>query len=317
MLKLLEHISQLVPLFILFVTILGFVVGKIFYKISFLQPLEKIANEQKEYQRKNRQEDLKIAITERHLLLGNNLLNVGNLNAAKLEFKAALNIDSVNELAAMGLFKSQIRDNIDNYGFTTELLIKKIDLIFQFNKNDEHALYFMGLLYRDLDYKLAIKYFQKATESNPEFPDAFYRLGMIYETLDEYDTKLALPYYEKALSLSKYNQTYLNNLAYQYFQFGEYEKAIKNYETLIKIDKDDLLPYLTVSTSYLLANDFSKCTFYINLFLDKIEKQPDIMGTVFNQLKWHFESFNEQKVLLDSTEKKLIYGYLSGFIKMQ
>ena len=313
--KILEVVSQLVPLILFVLTIIGFVIGRFVYKISLLQPLEKIANEQQEYRRKSSQEALKKAITGRHLLLGDNFLSVGNLSAAKLEFKAALLVDPINEEASMGLFKSQIYDNIENLGFTPEVLMKKVDLIFQYNPEDAHAFYFMGLLYRTIDYQLAIEYFKKAINSNPQFPDAYYRIGMLYEIVDELNTGLALKYYEKALELSKFNQTYLNNLGYQYFQLGLYDKAIENYETLIKLDKDDVLPYLTISTSYLLAGNLEKSCLFANQFVDKFQKKPNVMEVGFNKMEWYFESYNAEKILLETKEKKMMYGYLSAYYK--
>lgn len=313
--KILEGISQIIPLILFVLTIVGLIIGRFVYKISLLQPLEKIANEQQEYRRKNSQEALKKAITDRHLLLGNNFLNVGNLNAAKLEYKAALSVDPINEEASMGLFKSQIYDNIENFGFTPEVLMKKVDLIFQYNSDDAHAFYFMGLLYRTIDYQLAIDYFKKAIDSNPHFPDAYYRIGMLYEIVDELNTGLALKYYEKALELSKFNQTYLNNLGYQYFQLGIYDKAIEHYETLIKLDKEDILPYLTISTSYLLNGNLEKSCLFANQFVDKFQKKPTIMEVGFNKMEWYFECFNAEKILLETKDKKMMYGYLSSYYK--
>lgn len=311
-----ELISSLIPVVLLIVTIVGLIVGRFVYGISLLQPLEKIAHEQQEYRRKAKQESLKRAITQRHLLLGNNLLYVGDFSTAQSEFNAALAIDPINEDASMGLFKAEINSSIARLTYTTEIVVKKIDLIFQYRKDDAFGFYLMGMVYKDMEHKLAIEYFEKAIKSDPLFPDAYYRLGMVYEVADELDTMVALKHYEKALQLSSLNQNYLNNLGYQYFQNAQYDKAIEHYRTLIRLDKYDMLPYLTLSTSLLLQGNPDHSSAYLFDFLDIVTRKPDVMTMKFNSLNWYFESFSKRKVLLDTPDKKLMYANLAMYYRL-
>jgi len=61
--------------------------------------------------------------------------------------------------------------------------------------------------------------------------------------------------YEKAASLSPWNQTFLNNLAYQHFLAGEYKKADELYVRLLSLDSRYLLSYFMLSQAVLMQGD--------------------------------------------------------------
>jgi len=308
-----EDVSKIVPAILFVLTLLGILIGKFKYKISWLQPLEKIAHEQKEYRKKNQQQDLISTIAERHILIGNEFLSIGNLSAAKIEFKASLNVDSTNNEAALGLFKSQILDYIDKSGYSPEVLKKKIDLLFRYNSEDAHGYYFLGILHRQINPTIAMDYFKKAINANPIFPDAYYQVGVIYDFEDGFDSALALSYYEKAVSLSEFNQNYLNNLSYKYLQKDMFEKAIATYERLTKIDKTDLLPYLMMSKCLLRVQKLNEAIGISEQFIKVLKLNPSSLEEPLNSSVWAFSVADNHKVKLSTQNQKLLYAYLSSF----
>jgi tetratricopeptide (TPR) repeat protein len=242
-----SFVSKNISFFLLTLSLIGILIGKVYFDISFLQPLEKIAIDQQEYRRKSKQEQLKVIIAQRHIDLGNRLIEINNLQAAKEEFKSALSFDQHNNEAEFGLFKSQIFDNFDTFGHPIETIRKKIDLIIEHNSNDAHAFYFLGMLYRKADAEFSITNFNKAIILNKNFPDAYFQLGGLILANSPNDFTKSLRYYETALELSEHNARYLNNVANLLYINSRFDEAVPFYEILIKLNNNYLLPYLTFS----------------------------------------------------------------------
>ncbi|MET0465874.1 MAG: tetratricopeptide repeat protein [Chitinophagaceae bacterium] len=315
MLQQIEPYLKLVPAILLVVTVIGILVGWLKYRISLFQPLEKIAHDQREYRRKAEQEKLKKVITERHISLGNELIEIGQFDEAKAEFLAALSVDSINLDASMGLFKSQILTDKNLRDTNIEVMKKKIDVIFQYNAQDPHGFYFLGMSHKDHDTREAMLNFKEAIRLKNNFADAHFRIGMLHETNDQLKTSDAFHYYETAYQISPLNPTYLNNLAYQYLQSNKYKLAVEYYTKLIQYNPNDLLPKLTLSHALLRQNKFGESARYINDFIQKIERDTLLLETKLNNMQWFFEEFDKRKILLDSTSKKMCYAYFNGFYK--
>jgi len=315
MLQQIDPYLKLIPAILFLLSLIGILIGWLKYHISLFQPLEKIAHDQREYRRKAEQEKLKKVITSRHITLGNELIEIGQFEEAKAEFLAALNIDSINLDASMGLFKSQIITDKNLRDTNIEVMKKKVDVIFEYNKLDPHGFYFLGMIYKDSSHTEAMKHFNEAIRLHPNFADAHYRIGMLYETIDQLKTHDAFEFYEKAYHISPLNPTYLNNLAYQYLQRRKYKAAIEHYIKLINYNHDDLLPKLTLSHAYLRQSRFHESAQYINDFIQKIERNTFLLDTKLNSMQWFFEEFDKKKILLDSSNKKICYAYFNAFYK--
>ncbi|MFD2966287.1 tetratricopeptide repeat protein [Sphingobacterium bambusae] len=249
-------------------------------------------------------------------MLGNDLLNLGYWSVALGEFQDALRTDKFSKKASWGIFKCQIGMDIKDRRYPVEVLQKKIDLISAHGKRDAHAAYFSGMLSREGDdYNKTIGHFKLAIEYDSSFSDAYYRLGMIYETVDALDTREASGYYKKAYQLSPLNLTYINNYAYIKHQIGEYNEAIELYDKQIRLDKDDLLPYLTKSHAHLKLLDIKASVELINKLIYKLENQPTLLESELNSMQWFFESFEGKKILIHKSYQKLTYIYLSAYYK--
>jgi tetratricopeptide (TPR) repeat protein len=317
LLDILERLSKMVSLILLVVTIIGVLIGLIKFRISLLQPLEKIAHDQSEYRRKNLQELKKSELVAWHIGLGLDFFNIGKLPAAKEEFKAALALDPLNTSAELGLFKASILDKTPDGQLDYEITNKKIDFIrhLSTNVNDAHAYYLRGMLNKEINPKEAIRLFRLATKYNDKFADAYYRIGMIYEIHEEFETYDALTFYQYAYDQSPYNQTYLNNLAYQQLQQGDYVPAIANYKEVLKLDKNDLLIYITLSHSLLYNGNLKESAEKMNDMIRIFEKNTEILNTALNGMEWYFQGFGTEKILLNTKEKKMCWAYLNSFYK--
>lgn len=311
-----EAMSKIMPFLLLLITVGGLVIAKFKFGLSYLQPIEKLRNQQVNYEKRLHQEDLKRIITDKHLLLGNELIKSGHWEVALEEFQKALKTDKYNKEASWGIFKCQTGLDIKQKKYPFEVLKQKINLIANFNPSDAHASYFMGMLYREHDNpQEPIRYFKKAISLDEMFTDAYYRLAMIYETRDQLNTVEALPLYEKAHNLAPLNLNYINNYAYINFQTGNFQEAIKLYDKLIKLDNDDLLPYLTMSHAHLRMGEVKKSVKKMSELIYKIEHTPTLLDSELNSMHWFFESFENKKILLSTNIQKLAYIYLSAYYK--
>lgn len=107
------------------------------------------------------------------------------------------------------------------------------------------AAYYLGnISFVQIRFDDARKYYQKATELEPENPLYLNDLGFAYYTLGKYEK--AIKHLEQALSIDKesYGGRYpdvardLNNLGLAWDSLGEYAKAIEFYEQALSIDRE-------------------------------------------------------------------------------
>jgi tetratricopeptide (TPR) repeat protein len=305
----------------LIVFIFLFTLAVYHYDVSPDLAIKEIQVKQEEYQRKLKQKADKEAHIKRHLMLGKSFLNNSRYRAAEKVFKKVLDIEKTNLEAQMGLYKTELIAAMRKGEYIPEVIEKQIELILKENKNDAHALSLLGNLYAQLDLpdEAKVKY-NKAIKSNPEIGSAYFGLGIIYEK--ENNFPVALQYYKKAVSISKWNERYLTNLAHAYARKGKYQKAIEKYEFVLTLDYEYLLPYLKVSHVYRLSGKLREAAWYLyelDRLFDKEKKITDEKGDVKkiklidfdkNNGVWFFETDTEP-VLLFTIEEKKCYALLS------
>src|SRR4030095_4555125 len=94
--RLISTTSSNWPVFLFLLSVMSGLIGWSVFNISPLQPLQEIANRQK-------QEDLRNKMIERHSRLANLFLNISRPEAAKAEFEQVLKLQSYNSDAQYGL----------------------------------------------------------------------------------------------------------------------------------------------------------------------------------------------------------------------
>jgi len=285
--------NWVVILFVL--SAIGSVIGWAVYDISIFQPLEEIAAKQKEYKRSEQQLVYRQRIVKRHIDLANSFLNVSQLSAAKREFEKALELDPNNIDAHFGKMKAEVFDPIAAREYIPEIAELRLKAILDERPNDPHVLSMLGDVYRPISKNLSMEYYDRAISQDPSVASAFAGKALLLDK--DKDKAKSISMYEKALSLSGWNQTYLNNLGYQYYQRSDYDKAIEKYRLLLDLDYRYLLSYYTLSNSYRLNGELYLANWYqerlIDLFSDeKIKSLPRNSG------EWFFH-----------TDKRIVYFY--------
>ena len=96
----------------------------------------------------------------------------------------------------------------------------------------------IAIVLRNLgEYKLSLKYFNRALALKPKYSEAQNNLGTLYLVMGEWDK--AIPCFKEAVSDMLYNtpEFAYNNMGYAYFEKGDYDKAIESYKRALRASR--------------------------------------------------------------------------------
>jgi tetratricopeptide (TPR) repeat protein len=289
-------------------SVLGILTAWLFYGVSIFQPFEEIAARQAEYRDKLKQKEFQQAMVERHLKLGKTFLDNSRYKAAKAEFENVLKLDKMNPDAQMGLFKTGLYEAMLGE-YIPEVVERQIHFILQEKPKDPHALVLKGNLYAQLeDIDTAEEQYKKAIESDKETASAWFGLGIIYQKQDKADEALRM--YKEAVKLSKWNERYLNNLASIYCKKEDYANAVENYELVLTLDYEYLLPYCEVALAYRLMGNLERAGDYQSRLVSYLYDE-NFSGLDKNKGVWFFETDSKTVVSLYSLAEKRCYALYS------
>jgi len=178
-------------------------------------------------------------------------------------------------------------------------------LILQEDPEDQHGLLFLGFIYSSIDTEQAIEYYQKAIDKNPSIAAAYFGIGVIYDEQNKYDEALIM--YEKALSLSKWNQLFLDNLGHIYYLKKEYNKSIEKYELILRLNENYLQTYYTISNSYRLTGNMEQARIDQEKLIKYLDNE-NVTRLKRNNEPWFFSFGNEKVYFFDYPTKKF-YAY--------
>ncbi len=98
------------------------------------------------------------------------------------------------------------------------------------------------------EYEEALSYFQRAAETNPEDPDAWYGLGSCYVGLNQPDDAIAA--YKQPIEKDPDNAVAHFILAMYYKSIGQHEQVAATLTEVIRIDPDNLRARLELGRAY-------------------------------------------------------------------
>ncbi|MEW6620890.1 MAG: tetratricopeptide repeat protein [bacterium] len=306
--KTINWINTHLPVLCVSLSIIAMLIAGVIYKVSIFHPLKRIAVEQAEYDEKLAKLKNQKEMVKRHLKLGKSFLDNSRYKAAKREFNNVLNLDKMNPEAQMGIFKTEVYEYMRGEDYIPEVVERQIEFILEEDREDPHALVLMGDLYASLDnMAMAEGYYKKALKSATETASAYFGLGIIYQKQNK--TEDALKMYKQAVRLSKWNEHYLDNLAYLYLKKGDYRNAIENYQLILTLDYEFLLTYCEIAIAYWLMGDLDMAVRYQDRLVSLIN-DDNIAKLDKNNGVWFFEAGREA-VSLYSIEEKRYYALLS------
>ncbi len=107
----------------------------------------------------------------------------------------------------------------------------------------------LGVIYAEMGLiDIAISFYKKAVEADPQNPRAHNNLGVAYEEKGDYEA--AIEEYKKAFGLCPELKEAHYNLGSLYGLMGRYEESIEGLEKALELDSCDLETHYNLSLSY-------------------------------------------------------------------
>jgi tetratricopeptide (TPR) repeat protein len=295
---LLDAIKTYWPVFVGLVTVGLGLAAWLLLDVSPLDSAKEIA--QRKQQHKYQQE-----LARRHVDLGNDFLNVGQPKAAEAEFTQAKQLDSYNADADLGLLKVSVFATVFEQEYDPEVVERQIHMVLQQKPKDTHALAVLGSVYSTIDPQKSSEYYDEAIASDKN--NALAYAGKAYLAMKRGDRQTALAMYEVAINLSPWNQTFLNNAAYQYYLNSNYSKAEELYVRLLNLQPDFLLSYSMLANTQLILGNAVLADSNLEPLDEKLRDQS-ILKLQRNQGGWEYQVRNQNKpVTLYSQPEKVAY----------
>jgi tetratricopeptide (TPR) repeat protein len=241
------------------------------------------------------------------LQLGFDFLNVNQIQPAKAEFTRARELEPYNTQAELGLLKVSVFEmfepaNIDS--FEPEIAERRLSAILQEHPNDTHALTFLGMVYRTPNPKEAEANFDKAIAADPANALAYFQKGFLLDLRG--DQVGALRLYGEASRRSKWNQAFLNNLAYQYFQRRDYARAEASYRDLLNLDARLVLSYIMLANTELILGKVDDASLHVADLLRRLNDGVTVK-LPRNHNEWYFHAEPGETMQLFTDAEKLAY----------
>ncbi|MCF8332399.1 MAG: tetratricopeptide repeat protein [Bacteroidales bacterium] len=147
------------------------------------------------------------------------------------------------------------------------------------NAPNDHRIYFLsGMINKDRDEpEKAERDFHRATESNPQFYEAWIQLGLL--AAKEKDS-IAVNYYQNALDVRPESEEALYNIGIFYQEQGNIQKAIKTYNQLLDVNPENEKAYYNLGYIHLtITHNYTKAEQY---FRQALDVNPSNINTVYN-----------------------------------
>lgn len=147
---------------------------------------------------------------------------------AKMFLEKAIALDPDNHEASLRL--AELNFIVRRYPESLEILNRLIAK----DKSDTTALLMRGFIFKENgDTVRAISDFRTAVESNPEFYAAYHQLGMIFQLRND---PICEGYFSNAIRIRPNSEEALYGRGLWYQEHDEYDKAIQDYTSIIKIN---------------------------------------------------------------------------------
>jgi tetratricopeptide (TPR) repeat protein len=233
-------------------------------------------------------------------------MNYGKYNLAHADYRRALTLDSTNEEALKGLFKSSFHKlivNDKNHSTST----REMEIRLQRNRDDPHSYLLLGdLAQRSKKYDSALSYYRTAVEMNPNYAHGWFKLGKQNQRKGLLNSSISM--YRNASSLVPTQHCYLLALASAYEEKGLFQETIETRKTLVKLHRYLLPNLLKLASAFRSSGDLKRALHYYTLLMSYL-KVEDIFSIRENRPPWTFE-LAEQHLLFRDIES--ISSYINS-----
>ncbi|MCB0804192.1 MAG: tetratricopeptide repeat protein [Bacteroidales bacterium] len=208
-----------------------------------------------------------------HITLADVYLGMGKLKKTVQSLERSLELDKSNPTAYLKL--AEINIAIRDY----KKALQNIDMALRIDELASKGYLLRGIVMLETgDTLKGIRNFQRAIDMNQDYFEAYMQLGVLYAGKKN---SLAIDYFKNALNIQPDNIDALYNLAMFYQDYGEFEKAISNYKSIIEIDPSFFLAFYNIGYINLVyLSDYDAA---IEYFTDAIEIKDDYAEAYYNR----------------------------------
>jgi superkiller protein 3 len=125
--------------------------------------------------------------------------------------------------------------------------------------------------------ELAIEYYQKAINIDPNDADAYGNMGIAYAKLEDY--REAIKCYQKVIAIDPNLAAAYGNMGSAYYYLKNYREAIRCFQKAITIDPNDAMAYKSLGNAYYNLEDYREA---IRCFQKAIDLDPNYVGAYVN-----------------------------------
>ena len=182
--------------------------------------------------------DIAPEFVEGRCSLGNAYFELGRIDKARSEVKAALKIQPTCK-PAKGLLekiKRKYKNLGDSYKEKGGYLeaIKAYQQAISIDPNYKEAYFDLGTSYQEIEmYEQAVKAYQQAITIDPNYRDAYYHLGMLHAKMGEFVETVKA--YQQAIRITPKDNLIHYGLAHAYFKLRRFEVAKESVKEGLKL----------------------------------------------------------------------------------
>ncbi len=243
----------------------------------------------------------------------------GNLDKALHAFQKAIEIDSSYENAYVSLAELQFlnfrktKDNtwLDNMASTIEQLK-------QLNPNHDQINYLSAeIAMQKGEYQQAINLYQASVNQNQKHTKSQIGLARAFSKID--NTEMAENIYQTATQLAPNNWRVISGFGIFYFQNGNYQKALEQFNHLVTMSPNNDLGYRNMAAAYYSLGDIENAIVYSRLAIKLLPTGSAYtnLGTMLFYIKNYDESIIAFKMAVELDENNYLnWGNLGDAYKL-
>ena len=141
-----------------------------------------------------------------------------------------------------------------------------VDEVIEMDPSNPEAHFLKGLLMRDAvgDTTRALEWFQKAIDLDPEYIEALDMCGVMYSALGN---PLALAYFNRLVELQPQNRIALYNRGMFHLGIKDWNRALEDFTSCTRLDPDDIESWFNLGYIHLQLQLYPEARGYFNTAL--------------------------------------------------
>ena len=128
-------------------------------------------------------------------------------------------------------------------------------------------------LYKKGDLGGAAERYTRVLDSAPDHARALYGMGVVHYTRRDY--RQALTFFDRAVEHADENAAYRLQRGHTRLRLKSFDRAIEDYETVIRLDPGRVSAYYSIGIAYYNARDYGNAVRWLKRYLDVAPRADD------------------------------------------